>query len=84
MYGTCRIDGCTNTTIDNDMCHYHASILDRICAYYYHNKLSIPVEWCSRFDKRIAELDCESCNEKIEPMENIELIEKLAELNQGG
>lgn len=81
---TCEIDGCTNETFEKKYCHYHRSILNRICAYYYHKELIIPVEWCGYHNKSIYKLDCENCDKKVDPKENIEIIKKLLNLNQGG
>jgi hypothetical protein len=44
----------------------------------------LPVEWCGLFDKPIYKLDCKNCEKQIDPIENIENVEKLLNLNQGG
>lgn len=80
---TCKITGCSNGTFELDYCHYHRSIIDRPCAYYYHKKLSIPVEWCGKYDKPLYTVKC-PCKDKLEPILGIEIIERLCNLNQGG
>ena len=85
-YVECEIESCDRlTSSDYNICHYHRSLLDRHCAYFYHktNETGTSVQWCYKFDEPIYRIECDSCEERIEPIEHIELIEKITGLNQG-
>jgi hypothetical protein len=35
------------------------------------------VEWCNVKDDRVDSLDCEKCEDRLDPIENIKLCEKM-------
>lgn len=83
-YGICNLEGCNNTTIGAEYCHYHTTITERYCAYQYHKKLHTAfVDWCSKKNKRFKKNCDNGCKYYIEPIEGIEIIEDNLNLNQG-
>jgi len=84
-YYICDIEGCGEQIRNGRFCHYHSSITDRPCAWYYHNDLgTAAVEWCGKKNKRFIEVSCKGCEDHIKPENGIEIIEKLTGLNGGG
>jgi|AntDeeMinimDraft_5_1070356.scaffolds.fasta_scaffold24999_3 hypothetical protein len=86
-YGECNLKECNTITFkEDDYCHYHTSLIRyRKCANQYNKKLSgARVDWCSIKGKRFNKVDCSNCEDHIEPIEGIEIIEDNLNLNQGG
>jgi len=87
-YKICEVAGCGEdfpASSGNKYCHYHTSLLDRPCAYYYHKDLALPVEWCYKHNKRYDDLPCEFCPDKRDPLQELEwaikLVKKLENIN---
>jgi len=83
-YYICEIEGCDEQIRKGTLCHYHNSLTNRPCAWYYHKDLgAASVEWCGKKDFRFTIIDCRDCKSHIDPKDGIEIIEKLTGLNQG-
>ena len=83
-YYICEIEGCDEQIRKGTLCHYHNSITNRPCAWYYHKELgTAAVEWCDKKSERYDNVDCKECKDHIDPKDGIEIIEKLTGLNQG-
>lgn len=83
-YYICEIESCDEQIRKGRFCHYHKSLTNRPCAWYYHKDLgAASVEWCGEKEKRFDDLNCEGCEKHIKPEDAIEIIEKLTGLNQG-
>jgi hypothetical protein len=74
-YTECIADTCDNLTINKGLCHFHKSITShKRCANIY---IKYQVEWCNVKDDRVDNLDCERCEDRLDPIEHIKLCEKM-------
>ena len=74
-YSECTVDGCDNLTTKQGLCHFHKSIIQhKSCSNIYFKN---SIEWCDEHSDRANSLDCESCDDWLDPIENMQLCEKM-------